>query len=446
MRFKRSLIIFVLAAELSVMLLSSIFIFRKMPNTEFIKEYGLINESRFNTPFKIPNNEINNYAREKIKVAFDEYWSHCRYSDYYKPFSGTCSNSSGLSLSLFGFLDALYLANLTYEYNLASNFVLNKVRPSQSDFISTYELGTTVIGSLLGIYGISGEDLFLQKAIEFADLLLTSFTGPIPHPFVDGIKRKPIGFGFTEGTFLGESSGFLLEFAVLAMLTKYERYEKPIYNFIQCVTNYSKNISYGIWSTEECKPLIRSNQYTQLTASFYINFLKISGFFKPNITQKIIDQLYDTLNDIQFGARGNEDNKFVYYSESLCEILGLKIENFDVKRLFAMERMCSHMREQSLPASFMGKEAVFNFDSTMIAEDFNRSISLEQVKKLECGNVICSSSSISNRYLDDLMPSKGISKWLKFLLLRNVTDSGYSFVMNDAGFLLPVTHEYLFNL
>lgn len=444
MKSRRSIISIVFALEIIILVSSATTILLKLPNTNFqelnqVKTIDIINNS-----FKIPNKPINNYAIEKLKTSFYQYWNNCRYSDYYQPLSGNCLNSSGLSITLFEFLDALYLANLSHEFELASNFILEKISPERSKNINVYELSTKVIGSLLSIYGLTGENSFLSKSKMFADLVLHSFTGPMPHPFIDGTNQKPFDFGFMEGTFLSETSGFLLEFANLYDLTGDGKYFDKIQNYISCIANSSDKITYGIWSTENCEALQNTPSYNQLISSFFTNFIKFSQIYDSNYSEKITNNVYKAIYEFSNPNIYHITDRFAFIPESICEVISLTKGSIYEQKISHISNICARLRNNFIPSSYVDSDE-FNFDTSLLYEDFNRSVSIDDLKNLECGNVLCSLSSIGHNYKEDLMPSSAISKWLKFLLLRDVEDLGYTYVINDAGHMLPLTHENIYS-
>jgi hypothetical protein len=93
-------------------------------------------------------------------------------------------------------------------------------RISVSDFgwVNRHKFWSCVIGSLIGTYLVSGEPLFLEKAMEFVAPLLRFVAIPFP-VFVD--MREPesdVGF-IREGTLLSDAAAGLPELAALIRLT-----------------------------------------------------------------------------------------------------------------------------------------------------------------------------------------------------------------------------------
>ena len=442
---RRSLIIIVFSIEIVLLIVSSIFLFSYVPP---VYESSVIENVPKNPFFRIKpkESEISNYTRSLIKSSFLEYYKYCRNSDYLKPMTKRCDNSSGLSLTMFDSLDALYVAGLKEEFDLAKNYIMDHVFPDNSDYINTYELCTRVIGGLISIYSLTGDTSFYNKAIPFADLMLKAFDkGPIPNAFVDGKRGKAVPLSFTEGTFLSESSGILLEFSALHEISGNPKYRSVVEKYVSCFASQLPNLTIGQWSTKKCEPIGDYAGLTSLTASFYANILKKQLAFPSNETRIITRKVINILSNIRNRAIPNDVDKYSDFSESFCELNSL-IELIDNNTKHeGLEKACNHMRSFTVPLN--GRNFIdwnthdddqFNYDSSMFSEDWNRTVSMDVIKNCECGKAICSIASQKQKKMSDMMPSNAISKWLKFILLNGANEQGHMFVINDAGHFIPI--------
>lgn len=86
-------------------------------------------------------------------------------------------------------LDTLLLMGLPEEFELARAHVagIDWHETRGNDLVDAFETNIRYIGGLLGAYDLSDDRLFLDKAVELADLLLPIFDSPtgIPYQFVD---------------------------------------------------------------------------------------------------------------------------------------------------------------------------------------------------------------------------------------------------------------------
>ena len=291
----------------------------------------------------------------------------------------------------------------------------------------------------------------MKKAEEFADLLLKAFdNSDFPYPFINGKTGKGIPLVFTEGTFLSESSGFLLEFSSLYELTGDLRYKKVIDKYINCLSTQIDKLKYGQWSLERCSPIGDYIGLTPLTGSFYLNMLKKELYFPSiygkNITNKIINiisSLKNTRNPTIY-----ELEHFSGYSESYCEINQI-IDEIDPNiDHHILQEACKKIRSTIIPLSQyvtigfdVNDDEEFNYETSYYSEDWNRTISERALKLCRCENVLCSLSSHKKNQQMDLMPSSAISRFLKFILLNNAEYPKNKFVINEAGHFLPLRKE-----
>ena len=442
---RKQWIIIAFVCEIMLLSLSSLFLFTFSPKQTKNNFFESIPKNPL-IQINLNTNDNSLTAKDIIQSSFIQYFFHCRNSDYLKPISKTCANSSSLSITAFESLDALYLAGLEPEYKIARKYVLEMAHPSNSDYINTYELSTKVIGGLLSIYSLTGDILFLKKAEEFADLLLHAFHDSVfPYPFINGVTGEAQPLVFTDGTFLSESSGFLLEFASLYEITGDIRYKRAIDKYTHCLATQSDKLRYGQWSLESCSPIGDYVGLTPLTASFYSNMLKKELYFPSaegeNITSSIIS-IISKLKNTDFPTL-YEIEHYSGYMESYCEINTLidKVDpSADHKKL---QQVCKDIRHAPFPHNKRMQDISddFNYETSYYSENWNRTVSSASLNKCICEDALCSLSSYSGSKQLDLMPSAAISRFLKFILLNKAEFPQNKFVINEAGHFLPLRKE-----
>ena len=154
---------------------------------------------------------------EEVKTAFDLSWNrYVKYGwgkDRFAPISKATQRigDAGMGLFAVGVLDTLMIMNKTAELSKARDWVATFLTADQNVDVDTYEIMTKVVGGLLAAnylvetseqetddgeesHGL-GEDLYIEKATDFADRLLAGFKSPteIPFPTVNLDTRKGSG-------------------------------------------------------------------------------------------------------------------------------------------------------------------------------------------------------------------------------------------------------------
>jgi hypothetical protein len=153
--------------------------------------------------------------------AFTQYFSRCSHHDSLLS-DGTCYSPFGSRASLFESLETLYLLNLRTEFRQAREAV---AALSVGDFgwVNRHEFWGRVIGSLIGTFLLTGDELFIEKAIHFAEPLLSFQSVPFP-TFVCMNCDEPSGNSSGFGTCLADCAAGLPEIASLCSLTKNKKY------------------------------------------------------------------------------------------------------------------------------------------------------------------------------------------------------------------------------
>ena len=160
---------------------------------------------------------------EEVKTAFDLSWNrYVKYGwgkDRFAPISKATERigDAGMGLFAVGVLDTLMIMNKTAELSKARDWVATFLTADQNVDVDAYEIMTKVVGGLLAAnylleapdqeseeeqdsHGL-GEDLYIEKAIDFADRILGGFKSPtdIPFQYVNLDTRKGSGKTTTSG-------------------------------------------------------------------------------------------------------------------------------------------------------------------------------------------------------------------------------------------------------
>lgn len=137
-------------------------------------------------------------------------------------------------------LDTLLLMGLHDEYQQAKELVLDMNLDNCKNTVNVFETTIRTLGGLLSAYELEGDDRFIEKAVQVADILLLAFNTPtgIPLNYIhleDGGKATGIGQDKTTAV-LADAGTMQLEFQYLSDITGNPIYaQKALYAFDQII-------------------------------------------------------------------------------------------------------------------------------------------------------------------------------------------------------------------
>ncbi|KAA0059340.1 mannosyl-oligosaccharide 1,2-alpha-mannosidase MNS1 [Cucumis melo var. makuwa] len=184
--------------------------------------------------------------REKVKEAAIHAWnSYEKYAwgqDELQPQSKSGINSfGGLGATIVDSLDTLYIMGLDEQFQRAKEWVANSLDFNKNYDASVFETTIRVVGGLLSAYDLSGDKLFLDKAVDIADRLLPAWDTPsgIPYNFINLVDGRPHNPSWTGGfSILADAATEQLEFISLSQRTGDPKYQQKVENVI---TQLNKN-------------------------------------------------------------------------------------------------------------------------------------------------------------------------------------------------------------
>ncbi len=153
--------------------------------------------------------------------TYTEYaWPH----DGLLPISKTYHDwySQSLNMSPIDAYSTLKVMGLDNEANRIENFVIDSLNFNKDIFVKLFEVDIRILGGLLNIYEMSGNEKVLKKAQDFADRLLPAFNSPTGLPyFYVNLKT-----GATKGNIVNvaEAGSYIFEFGILSYYTKNPKY------------------------------------------------------------------------------------------------------------------------------------------------------------------------------------------------------------------------------
>lgn len=438
-------------------------------NNQTDDEKVIFNTYEFPTRKNNENTETSRLIRSLIHDSYESYWSKCSTSDYLRPISEGCLNSSGLSFTVIESLESLYLSELMDDYKFSTDFVFNKFTCSSSRFQNFHEMGTRVLGSLIGIYSLTKNHHFIDKAVECADVMNHAFTSSIPHPLVDGIKQKAKKYSFIDGTFLSESSGFILEYTALSKITGDPVYSSYVQNYLKCILSLfrAENSLPSFVSVDKCRSIQKLNkkddlinifsQLNEYTVSFVANVIRLHLFSPSNLTFEIIDFISDLISQNSQLQKDKKHQNNYLFDSSFCQLSYLmeKVPKLKSSPFYNnLKNICESITENNFPVQksdlsewpkIKVKNDSFYFDFVpLIGSNFSEKSKnqLKYVNSLNttmCNSAQCALISQDPIVYDDIMPTELLSKWLKFLYLANSSIIDFSknnWIINEAGHLI----------
>ncbi|XP_060697308.1 mannosidase, alpha, class 1B, member 1b isoform X1 [Hemiscyllium ocellatum] len=153
-------------------------------------------------------------------------WGH----DELKPISKTYSEWFGLGLTLVDALDTMWILGQQEEFEEAKKWVLTDLNLGKNVDVNLFETTIRILGGLLSIYNLTGDQVFLDKASELGNRLMPAFDTPSKIPYSDvnigrGTAHPP---RWTSDSTVAEVTSIQLEFRELSRLTKEEKYQAAV--------------------------------------------------------------------------------------------------------------------------------------------------------------------------------------------------------------------------
>uniref|UniRef100_A0A673I6D8 alpha-1,2-Mannosidase n=1 Tax=Sinocyclocheilus rhinocerous TaxID=307959 RepID=A0A673I6D8_9TELE len=174
-------------------------------------------------------------VREAFRHAWKGYkafaWGH----DELKPISKTHGEWFGLGLTLIDALDTMWILGLKDEFAEARKWVETELFFSKNVDVNLFESTIRILGGLLSTYHLTGDTLFLDKAVNIGSRLMPAFKTPSKIPYSDvnigkGTAHPP---RWTTDSTVAEVTSIQLEFRELSRLTKDPQYQ--VLYFYYCI-------------------------------------------------------------------------------------------------------------------------------------------------------------------------------------------------------------------
>jgi mannosyl-oligosaccharide alpha-1,2-mannosidase len=193
----------------------------------------------YDKPF--PDVRPDTARQDAIRAAFQFAWSNyaqfCWGNDELRPMTGRCLNRLYAGLTIVDSLSTLYVMGLHREFQHAREFVAHDFAPHGN--WTVFEFIIRFVGSFISAYELTGDPLFLDKAVDCAAAVV-----PLFDP-ITGIPLLKLHLGATDGGItatgtdesatLAEAGSSQLEFLALAGLTGHTRFADVALRFYRFI-------------------------------------------------------------------------------------------------------------------------------------------------------------------------------------------------------------------
>ncbi|OWA50314.1 Mannosyl-oligosaccharide alpha-1,2-mannosidase IA [Hypsibius exemplaris] len=187
-----------------------------------------------NAPQRRTNIYRKNFVKQMMQHAWINYatyaWGHNELRPNSKSgYGGSNFGEAMLGLTIVDSLDTLYLMGLHKELENATDWIKTKfnIRNAIST-MSVFEANIRLLGGFLSIHALTGQKVFIEKAIDVANQLLPAFNSPNGFPWSLIEINSAQGFLYTwlgsDCVFLADVGTLHLEFAYLSEITGHPVY------------------------------------------------------------------------------------------------------------------------------------------------------------------------------------------------------------------------------
>nr|CAD7393479.1 unnamed protein product [Timema cristinae] len=180
--------------------------------------------------FSGPGNERQQAVVDAFKHAWKGYKKYAWGHDHLKPISGSYNNWFSLGLTIVDALDTVYIMGLNEEFTDAREWVDKSLHFEVNKDVNLFEVTIRVLGSLLSIYHLTSDKMFLDKAVDLGDRLLPCFDSDsgVPYSDVNLATRKAHAPKWSPDSSTSEVTTIQLEFRDLSRCTGDPKYEDSV--------------------------------------------------------------------------------------------------------------------------------------------------------------------------------------------------------------------------
>ncbi|XP_065576067.1 endoplasmic reticulum mannosyl-oligosaccharide 1,2-alpha-mannosidase-like isoform X1 [Artemia franciscana] len=135
--------------------------------------------------FSGPKNEKQEAVVSAFRHAWKGYSEYAWGHDHLKPVSRTYNDWFTLKLTMIDSLDTIYIMGLNEEFDKAKAHLQSEFRLDINKDVNVFETTIRVMGGLLSAYHLSGDEFFLEKALDLGNRLMPAFNTAWGVPWAD---------------------------------------------------------------------------------------------------------------------------------------------------------------------------------------------------------------------------------------------------------------------
>eukprot|EP00245_Coleochaete_scutata_P018024 TRINITY_DN916_c0_g1_i1.p1 TRINITY_DN916_c0_g1~~TRINITY_DN916_c0_g1_i1.p1 ORF type:complete len:650 (-),score=125.40 TRINITY_DN916_c0_g1_i1:823-2772(-) len=206
---------------------------------ESVAEAKAVNNKEAEAPLDPKTRKRQDAVKEAMVHAWKAYETYAWGFDELQPQSRRGTNTFGsLGATVVDSLDTLFIMGLEEQFNHAKEWIASSLDFNKHYTASTFETTIRVLGGLIAAYDLSGDSVFLDKAVDLADRLSQAFETPtgIPYNRINLAGGGGHNEGWTGGgSTLSEFGTEQLEFIGLSQRTGNPKYAQKVEKVIRQV-------------------------------------------------------------------------------------------------------------------------------------------------------------------------------------------------------------------
>lgn len=121
---------------------------------------------KLGSPLKVEHTSRQKAVVSAFKHAWKAYKKYAWGKDELRPVSRTSNDWFNLGLTLIDSLDSMWLMGLEEDFYEAADWVRFEMNVAQDKDVNLFETTIRVLGGLLSIYHLTGDTVFLDKAVS----------------------------------------------------------------------------------------------------------------------------------------------------------------------------------------------------------------------------------------------------------------------------------------
>jgi hypothetical protein len=245
------------------------------------------------------------HVKKAMVHAWNGYVEHAFGMDEISPISGTGYNAwGGQGVTLVDSLDTLWVMDMKDEFERARDWVRDHLDHSKvTTRVSLFETTIRDLGGLLSAYDLSGDKVFLDKAIDLGERLFHAFDNSpsgIPYGQISPSDGKSNNVDWTGGqAILSEFTSIQIEFRYLAKVSGRTEFATKVEHVFEVMNQVApaNGLYPNFYKIDESLPSPGNDKITfgAMSDSFYEYMLKV--WIQGGKTEQLYRHMYDKAID-----------------------------------------------------------------------------------------------------------------------------------------------------